>query len=374
MPRGRRRFGYLRKLPSGKWQASFIGPGGVRQSAPDTFLRRTDADRWLAQVESDISRGVWLDDKLGRVLLGDYARAYLRDNPNIGPRWRETCKRNMRLHLAPLLDRPLAAVTPLVVREWHAAALRGPGGRTSIAQSYRFLRAVMYSAVRDGAVARNPCQVPGAGADRAGERSVASPAEVLALVEAITPRYRAAVLLAAWCGLRRGEVCGLFNEDVDLTAGTVWVRRNHVELLESPLRFDKDPKSAAGKRPVSIPPHVKPYLTEHATEWAGAERFFVSRDGSPMRGNAIYQAFVRARNRAGLEGLSFHDLRHTGQTLAAATGATLADLKRRLGHSSATAALRYLHAVEGRDREVAQALSRLAEAGNAAQLPRKIGT
>ena len=65
---------------------------------------------------------------------------------------------------------------------------------------------------------------------------------------AITPLYRAAVMLAAWCGLRRGEVCGLFNDDVDLVTGTVWVRRTHVELLESPLRFDKDPKSAAGKR------------------------------------------------------------------------------------------------------------------------------
>ena len=78
---------------------------------------------------------------------------------------------------------------------------------------------------------------------------MASPVEVLALVEAITPRYRAAVLLAAWCGLRRGEVCGLFNEDVDLQSGTCVGARTHVELLESPLRFDKDPKSAAGKRP-----------------------------------------------------------------------------------------------------------------------------
>ena len=62
-------------------------------------------------MESDISRGVWLDDKLGRTLLGDYARAYLRDSPNIGARWRETCERNMRLHLGPLLDRPLVGIT-----------------------------------------------------------------------------------------------------------------------------------------------------------------------------------------------------------------------------------------------------------------------
>ncbi|WP_435832806.1 hypothetical protein [Nocardia vinacea] len=52
-----------------------------------------------------------------------------------------------------------------------------------------------------------------------------------------------------------------------------------------------------------------------------------------MRGNAIYQAFVRARTKVGVD-VTFHDLRHTGQTLAASTGATLADLKKRLGHSS----------------------------------------
>lgn len=65
-------------------------------------------------------------------------------------------------------------------------------------------------------------------------------------------------------------------------------------------------------------------------------------------------------------------LRHTGQTLAASTGATLADLKKRLGHSSAAAALRYLHAVEGRDKELAGELSKLAARGTAIKLPKTI--
>ncbi|MEU4777686.1 tyrosine-type recombinase/integrase [Micromonospora sp. NPDC023633] len=73
-----------------------------------------------------------------------------------------------------------------------------------------------------------------------------------------------------------------------------------------------------------------------------------------VRGNTLYQAFVRARKQAGLDDLTFHDLRHTGQTLAAQTGATLADLMKRLGHSSMAAARRYLHAVDRRDREIAK--------------------
>lgn len=78
-----------------------------------------------------------------------------------------------------------------------------------------------------------------------------------------------------------------------------------------------------------------------------------------MRGNAVYQAFVRARGKVGVD-IAFHDLRHTGQSLAAAAGANLAELKLRLGHSSSAAANRYLHAVEGRDATIAASLSDLA--------------
>lgn len=365
----RRRFGKVRKLPSGRHQASFVGPSGVRQTAPRTFRTKTDADRWLSAVEADLSRGTWLNESLGREPFGAYASAWLRDHPKMGPRYKETCYRNLRLHLAPLLEVPLRAITPAVVREWHAAALRGTGGRASIAQSYRLLRAVMNTALRDGAITKNPCQIPGAGSDRAKERPVATPAQVVALIEAITPRYRAAVLLAAWCGLRRGEVLGLHPADVDLTAGTVTVRRARVELLATPQAFDADPKTDAGRRTVTIPPHVLPILAAHMTTWTGEDRVFIGRDGRPMRGDAVRQAFDRARRRAGMPGFRFHDLRHTGQTMAAATGATIKDLMRRLGHSSPAASYRYLHAVDGRDAVIAAALSDLAAHGDPSRLP-----
>jgi integrase len=367
-----RRFGKVRKLPSGRYQASYVDPWGRRHNAPATYRNKTDARRWLSTQEADIARGTWVDDTLGRETFGNYARGWLRDHQRIGPRWRETCLRNLRLHLAPLDDVPLSALTPATVRTWHAEAMRGTGGRTSIAQSYRFMRAVMNAAMREGAVPKNPCQIPGAGSDRARERTVASLGQVAALVEAITPRYRAAVLLAAWCGLRRGEVLALHRVDVDLDAGTVTVRRNRVELLETPSAFDGPPKTDAGSRTVNVPPHVLPVLVEHMATWAGPERVFVGRTGAPMRGDTVRQAFARARDRAGMAGFTFHDLRHTGQTLAAAAGATLKDLMKRLGHASPAAATRYLHAVDGRDAEIAAALSALAQDGTAAKLPRAI--
>jgi integrase len=366
----RRRFGFIRRLPSGKFQASFIDPDGRRQNGPETYRTEADAARYLDRVERDIKRGFWTPDEgLGRRTLRACCEAYLEENPRVGKRWAETCRRNMRLHMAELLDMPIISITPPVIRAWHAKALRGTGGRTSISQTYRLMRSVFNVAVQDGAILRNPCQIPGAGAQRSPERSIATPAQVAQLVDATTPRFKAAVVLAAWCGLRRGEVCALRTEDVDLQAGVVRVRRNYVELLEKPTRFEKEPKSEAGKRTVTIPPHVAPVLEQHALGFAGADYFFVDRYGTRVRSNAVYQAFVRARKKVGVE-ISFHDLRHTGQSLAAATGASLVDLKKRLGHSSTAAAQRYMHAVEGRDAQIAKALSEMAVDGDATKLPK----
>jgi len=259
-----------------------------------TFRTKTDADRWLSTVEADLTRGIWLDDNLSRQPFGTYARAWLRDHPKMGPRYRETCERNLRLHMTAL-GRPAptghhAASRPRTVR-LRAARRRWP-----------YIPAVIplpegsheHRTPRCGAIQKNPCNIPGAGTDRARERPIASPAQIVALIEVITSRYRAAVLLAAWCGLRRGEVLGLLPEDVDLAAATVTIRRNRIELLATPQAFDADPKTDAGKRTIAIPPHVLPFLTEHMMTWAGSDRVFIGRDGRPMRGDAIRQAFTRA--------------------------------------------------------------------------------
>jgi integrase len=368
----RRRFGAVRKLPSGRWQVRFIGPTGQHQTAPRTFATKADADRWLSATELDISRGAWLDDAAGSTPFLEYAEQWLDDNRRLGPRSRETHERNLRLHLAPLAMTPVKSLTPAAVRAWYATAMRGRGGNTSIDQSYRLLRAILNTAVREGLLAKNPCQVPGAGTTRAKRRTVASPRQVVALVDEVPGPYKAAVLLAAWGGLRRGEILALRRSDLDLAAGTVSVHRNQVELLASRSRFDAKPKTDAGYRTVALPPHVIPFLKDHLRKYAGESRLFVSSTGGPMPGDTLTQAFSRARDRLGMEGFRFHDLRHTGQTLAASTGATLADLMKRLGHSSPAAAMRYLHTVNGRDEAIAEALSAIAENGDAAKLPRSV--
>jgi integrase len=117
---------------------------------------------------------------------------------------------------------------------------------------------------------------------------------------------------------------------------------------------------------VHIPPHVLPAVQDHLIDCvaggADALLFPAAHDGH-MAPATLYRHFYKARAAAGRPDLHFHALRHTGATLAAQSGATLAELMARLGHSTAAAAMRYQHAAAGRDKVIAERLSELANGG-----------
>jgi integrase len=187
--------------------------------------------------------------------------------------------------------------------------------------------------------------------------------ELVKLVDAMPDRYQAMVLLASWCALRFGELTELRRRDVDLDDGVIRVRRG---VVRTKTGFTvTTPKSKAGERDVDIPPHLLPALREHLVEHVRPDPdalLFAAADGREHLAPAsLYRSWYKARDAAGRPDLRFHDLRHTGAVLAAATGATLAELMERLGHSTPGAALRYQHVAAGRGRQIAEALSRLAE-------------
>ena len=133
--------------------------------------------------------------------------------------------------------------------------------------------------------------------------------------------------------------------------------------------FIGDPKSQAGRRTVAIQPHLRPVLERHLRQHTGAggdALLFPARQGGHRAPTSVQAFWQPARAKAGRTDLRFHDLRHTGATLAAATGATLADLMARLGHPTPSEALRYQHAVADRDRATAEALSGFADANGVA--------
>lgn len=360
---GRRRFGRVRKLPSGRWQARYRAPDGQDHRAPETFATKTAADRWLAALETDLMRGQWIDPRAGAVLLSAYAETWLAGRADLKVRTQELYRWLLGKYVIPQLGHlRLEELTPSTVRVWHATLLRD-GSPTPTRQAYALLRAMLNTAVSDELLLRNPCLVRGAGVARSGERTTATLAQVQALADAVPPRYRMLILLAAWSGARWGELVALSRDRLDLERGTMRIDRQYVELADNSLVLDT-PKTAAGIRTVHIPPHLLPDLRAHLEDHRNHPTLvFTTGLGGPLSRGGFRSTWVKARERAGLPDFRFHDLRHTGNTLAATTGASTKELMARMGHASMRAALIYQHATAERDQGIAAALSELAMRG-----------
>ncbi|MQA85623.1 MAG: tyrosine-type recombinase/integrase [Streptosporangiales bacterium] len=369
---GRRNFGHVRRLPSGRFQASYLGPDGRRYTArtPEgkslTFDTKGDAEAWLSLRQSEILRDAWrppAEPKPTPLTFRQYADAWLAHR-RLAERTREEYEGLLTRHVYPRFGGlPIVSIKSADVRTWHAE-LAKKTGPTAQVHAYGILRTIMGTAVADEVINANPCRVRGAGnVKRAKNIRPASLPELEMLVSAMPERYRLMVLLAAWCALRFGELAELRRGDVDLKNKVLYVRRG-VVTTRGNGRVVKDPKSEAGKRPVNIPPHLMPMVRDHLREHVatGRDALLFPSASDPtthMASSTLHKVYGPARKKAGRPDLRFHDLRHTGAVLAASTGATLAELMARLGHSTPGAALLYQHASKDRDRVIADALSQL---------------
>ena len=360
MSRRRQPWGSVRRLPSGRFQVRYR-VDGVTHAAPRTFATKRAADAFLAETRVAIDRGTWVDPVAGRITLRDYSSRWLAERVQLRPRSKELYEGLLRLHLLPVLgDHALVDLTPARVRAWHAAHLNaGTRGPSTTAKAYRLLRTMLGTAVEDGILMRNPCILKGAGTERPPERPVATIEQVYALADAIEPQFRAVVLTATFTGLRLGELIGLRRRNLDLLHATVRVVEQIQELADG-TRYVGPPKSDAGVRTVAIPKVLVPELEAHLARYSapGPDGLvFPGTQHQPMRRGTLQRAWYRARRAVGLHDFHFHDLRHTGNTLAAAAGASTKELMSRMGHASARAALIYQHAIRERDIAIAGALS-----------------
>ena len=253
-------------------------------------------------------------------------------------RWRKT-----RLDAGPLAERPFGPVT--------------------VAKAYRLLHAILATAADDRLIGRNPCRIDKAGKEESDERPVIPLPVVFDLASKVPARFRALVLLATFAQLRFGELAGLRRDCLDPDACEVRIIETTAQLDKGGLRTDT-PKSAAGRRVVSFPPEIVPDLRIHLDRYAEVGPrglvFVGPKDGQLRRQN-FRPIWVKACADAGIPGVHFHDLRHTGGTAAAITGATIKELMARLGHSSPRAAMIYQHATRDRDKAIADALGQLAD-------------
>jgi integrase len=325
-------------LPDG-WQATLRPrpPPAVRplastlqdeidRPAPKTFASKTDAERWLVLTEAEIARGDWLDPDAGRVPFIRYARAWVNERANLRPKTLQLYDGLVRLHLAPALGSlTIQHITEPQVRRWRKSLLDAGVGEVTVAKAYRLLKAIMNTAVDDGLIRRNPCRIKGAGQEKSPERPILTIRQVFDLADSIEPRYRALVLLAVLASLRWGELAALRRRHIDLASGILRVELSVVELVDGSL-VTGPPKSEAGRRIVSLPAFLLPEIKTHLDRFTAAgddSLIFAGPRNGPLRRPNFSGTWRSATESANLTGFHFHDLRHTGNHVAAATGASL---------------------------------------------------
>lgn len=339
----------------------------MMRNAPRTFPTKTDAEKWLTIIEAEILGGDWVDPLLSKITLTEYGQRWVKER-KLSVRTRKEHERTFRLHIEPFLGHlELGEIATDTVRTWRTKLLDEGRSEIRVAKAYKLLRAILYTAVDDGRIKRNPCHIKGADQEHSPERPVATVVEVFALADQMPARFRAFVLAAAFTGLRWGELIALRRRDLDVDRGVVRVPRK-IAQLDSGEMVAGPTKLAAGVRTVALPELILADLRLHLEKYVkgGPDALvFVGPKGAMLkRGNWRRSVkWTESIKKAGLPvGFRFHDLRHTGNHLAAAAGASTRELMHRMGHGSSRAALIYQHATSDRDLEIAAEVSRRAMA------------
>jgi integrase len=369
---GHRGWGHIRRLPSGRYQASYIGPfdKGTRHHAPTTYSTRESAERWLAGERRLIEAGKWtppatrtLAATAPATTVAAYAKTWIGER-TLRPRTRDDYASKLRLHIAPtgLGRTPITDLSGQAVRAWHAGL--GDTHRTRNAHLYSLLHAICETAVADGLMPSNPCTIRGA-MNTPTKRAPVIPSipQLAALADAVPERFKALILLKAWCGMRWGEVIELRRSDIDNDAEVVYISRG-VTHRKANCHIDTTKQKQA--HTVVIPPHiradVKHHLDVHTAKGGGALLFPPARGGCHLNDRVFRDYLAPALAEAGIPPtMRIHDLKHFSGTMTARV-ASLAETMQRMGHRTVKASLIYQSVVSGRDAEVAAALSELATA------------
>ncbi|OBA67746.1 tyrosine-type recombinase/integrase [Gordonia sp. 852002-10350_SCH5691597] len=386
-------FGTIDQRPNGRYRARYTAPdphgtSGLtpaqrRISAPGTFATKAEARSWLSRQHASIADGSWVHPdesaKLAEteaaraaVTFGTYADRWVRERTNsrgepIRPRTRKEYERMLTSEngfLAEWRTTPLTTITPDAVRSWRTEKL-ATGALTATARAYDLMKSILKTAVEDGLITINPCQIKG-GSLTSTKRKVRPPTddELEALIAAIDKRYKALVVVAAAGGLRYGECLALTTNDVivdhtedgEVDCVRLVVDDAVVEGSGIP-RESGQVKSEASVRGISIFGRDARIIADHVAGLPAGALLWTDTQGRYISQSSVNNSWWSAREEVGCTDVTFHSLRHYQGTRYAQTGATLAEIMARLGHSSARAAMRYQHSGV-RDDELARRAAR----------------
>src|SRR5664280_615995 len=269
----RRGWGRIRRLPSRKYQAAYVGPDARLHQAPATFSAHIDAEGWLATERRLIELGGWtapaarhLARYANTITVSEYVTQWIAERELA--RWtRISYESTLRTAIAgsAIAEIAVKQLTPAQVTAWWRALPRDyPRARS---KALALLTSAFNSAIEEELVATSPVKVRDPKAVTSSKSRPLTPpdsAQLDQLVEAMPERLRLAVLLAAWGGLRYGELAGLRRADLDLSGAYPVVRvARSVSFAPGQEVRVKAPKTAAGVRTVALPSWLKPLMKQH---------------------------------------------------------------------------------------------------------------
>lgn len=380
-----KQWGAIRKLPSGRFQASYSGPDGIRYTAPQTFSDdvrlpgglkpRTGlekAQEWLRGQRADIERGVWVSP---RVIAADLAASVKRaESERFGlyastwvaqrvsgkgvplrPKTRAEYERQLASGLAVFSNDRLSDITPARVRNWHADRMKS--GKTAAGADARLLRAILNTALIDGLIATNPVPANLTRTSTGKKHRPPTIEELGVVLDEIGPFFRLAILLAAYGGLRSGEWRALRRRDISETDGRILVNVDRAAQYIAGYGWHVGPpKSEEGVRVVPLPSGLSEDVRAHLASFVGRFPedllFPPTGRGEFLHDRQFNRYWNRARDAAGIRDVvREHDLRGFAGTTYAQSGATLRETMAFLGHSTTAAAMAY-QATTGREAEL----------------------
>lgn len=383
---GRRGFGEVERRVNASGtvahRARYAMPDGTRYSR--TLKTRMDAEAWLVAERALIDRDEWTPPQARRAVaekheresayntVEGFAERYFTERslrPTTVRGYRSLLKSRILPYFGPM---PLTSVTLSEVKRWRTAL--DPAHEATNAAAYRLLRSILQAAEEEELIERAPPKIRGASSSRV--RNVARPAtfdELAIIVEHMPARLKLFVVLAAYVGLREGELLELRRSDIDGLTGRIAVTRRVAKDTDPQVpgacpncgRHIGAPKTRSGTRTVHVPPPFLPMLQAHLLEHtaSGADGLLFPGDRTDhMSVRYLMDRYRPAREAAGRPDLTIHHLRHTALTLAGQHGATAAELQARAGHASQAAMAIYQHATLDRDRSLAEKIGKTYEA------------
>ena len=322
--RGQERFLVRYRDPSGKQKAR-------------TFVSEKAAVDYAAEVRTDMRRGAYLDPRAGQTKVAPWSQKWIAAQGHLKPSTRTRYRGLLKVQILPRWGGcSLQDVDFLEVQGWVSDLTSSGLSGSTVRQAHRVFSLLLETAVRSKRLSSNPAigvKLPRAGKP---EKTFLTHEQVTALADA-AGEWRTVILVLAFCGLRWGELAAL-------RVGRVDTMRRRISVAESVTEPDGklvwgDPKNHQ-RRSVPIPKFLVEELDVLKAGKGPKDLMFTGARGGVLRnGNFRRDIFNAAAIKAGLDGLTPHELRHTAASLAISSGANVKAVQRMLGHASAAMTL-----------------------------------